>query len=167
MGGAHIVPPYDDAAVIAGQGTIALELLQVAIVSIAIVSLSIEGIARAPHHRAGTTAGAADARLTLSPTLILTLTSNPNPTPHPTTAGATAARQTLLLTTYYYLLQELPQLDAILVPVSGGGMLSGIAVAAKALKPTIRVIAVEPEGEPLGPNPNPDPNPNHNPDPNP
>ena len=28
MGGAHIVPPYEDAAVIAGQGTIALELLQ-------------------------------------------------------------------------------------------------------------------------------------------
>ena len=27
-GGAHIVPPYEDAAVIAGQGTIALELLQ-------------------------------------------------------------------------------------------------------------------------------------------
>ena len=73
MGGAHIVPPYDDPAVIAGQGTIAIELLE-----------------------------------------------------------------------------ELPQLDAILVPVSGGGMLSGIAVAARALKPSVRVIAVEPEGKGLG-----------------
>lgn len=73
MGGANIVPPYEDAAVISGQGTIGLELLQ-----------------------------------------------------------------------------ELPQLDAILVPTSGGGMLSGIALAARALKPTIRVIAVEPEGKQLG-----------------
>ncbi|OZJ03012.1 hypothetical protein BZG36_03976 [Bifiguratus adelaidae] len=36
------------------------------------------------------------------------------------------------------------QLDAIIVPVGGGGMLSGCAIAAKGLDPTIRVFAAEP-----------------------
>ena len=38
-------------------------------------------------------------------------------------------------------------LDAIVVPVSGGGMISGIAVAAKGLQPDIRIIGAEPLGE--------------------
>jgi len=44
------------------------------------------------------------------------------------------------------LLEDHPDLDIILCPVSGGGLLSGITVAAKSIKPTIRVIGVEPEG---------------------
>jgi serine racemase len=47
------------------------------------------------------------------------------------------------------LLQQVPSLDAILVPTSGGGMVTGIAVAATAIKPGIRVIAVEPRGKRL------------------
>jgi threonine dehydratase len=43
-------------------------------------------------------------------------------------------------------LQQVPQLEAIIVPISGGGMLSGVAVAAKALKPSIKVLAAEPVG---------------------
>lgn len=43
-------------------------------------------------------------------------------------------------------LEQVPELDAIIVPVSGGGMISGIAVAASALKPGIRIIAAEPCG---------------------
>lgn len=35
-------------------------------------------------------------------------------------------------------LEQVPDLDAILVPVSGGGMISGIAIAAKAIKPDIK-----------------------------
>jgi serine racemase len=35
-------------------------------------------------------------------------------------------------------LKQVPDLDAILVPVSGGGMTSGIAIAAKAIKPNIK-----------------------------
>ena len=35
-------------------------------------------------------------------------------------------------------LEQVPQLDAILVCVSGGGMAAGIGVAAKAIKPAIR-----------------------------
>jgi threonine dehydratase len=64
--GAAYVPPFDDAAVIAGQGTVALELLA-----------------------------------------------------------------------------ERPDLDAIVVPVGGGGLVSGIAVAAKGLKPGIEVLGVQ------------------------
>lgn len=44
------------------------------------------------------------------------------------------------------LLEEHPDLDLIVTPVSGGGLLSGIAVAAKHMKPRIRVIGAEPEG---------------------
>ncbi|MGH3355284.1 MAG: threonine ammonia-lyase [Nocardioidaceae bacterium] len=66
--GATMVPPYDDAAVIAGQGTVGLELVQ-----------------------------------------------------------------------------DLPGMAAVLVPVSGGGLISGVAAAVKAVSPTTRVVAVEPE----------------------
>lgn len=66
--GAVFIPPYDDAAIIAGQGTIGLEVV----------------------------ADAADVA-------------------------------------------------SIYVPVSGGGLVSGIAVAAKALRPDVRIVAVEPE----------------------
>jgi serine racemase len=47
------------------------------------------------------------------------------------------------------LMEQVPGLDAILVPVSGGGMITGIALAAKGLDPGVRVIAVEPEGKRL------------------
>ncbi len=42
------------------------------------------------------------------------------------------------------LLEEAPDLDVILCPVGGGGLLSGTAVAAKSLRPGIKVIGVEP-----------------------
>jgi threonine dehydratase len=44
------------------------------------------------------------------------------------------------------LLEQVPALDAIVVPIGGGGLVSGIAIAAKALRPAIRVIGVEPTG---------------------
>jgi threonine dehydratase len=43
------------------------------------------------------------------------------------------------------LLEEVRDLDALLVPVGGGGLLSGSAIAAKTLNPGIRVYGVEPE----------------------
>ncbi len=43
------------------------------------------------------------------------------------------------------LLADVPELDLLLVPVSGGGLLAGCATAAKALRPGIRVVGVEPE----------------------
>lgn len=44
------------------------------------------------------------------------------------------------------ILEELPDADAILVPIGGGGLISGIAAAAKLIKPDIKIIGVEPEG---------------------
>lgn len=43
------------------------------------------------------------------------------------------------------LLDEEPDLDIILAPVGGGGLLSGTAIAGKGMKPGIRVIGCEPE----------------------
>ncbi|MBM2616173.1 pyridoxal-phosphate dependent enzyme [Actinoplanes sp. LDG1-06] len=43
------------------------------------------------------------------------------------------------------LLEEVGDLDTILVPVGGGGLIAGSAVAAKGLQPGIRVTGVEPE----------------------
>jgi threonine dehydratase len=44
------------------------------------------------------------------------------------------------------LLEQVPDLDWLLLPVGGGGLASGVAVAAKALRPAIRLVAVEPAG---------------------
>jgi threonine dehydratase len=44
------------------------------------------------------------------------------------------------------LLEEVPDLDVVMAPVGGGGLLSGTALAASALSPETRVIGAEPEG---------------------
>ena len=44
------------------------------------------------------------------------------------------------------ILEELPDADIILVPIGGGGLIAGIACAAKKINPHIQVIGVEPEG---------------------
>jgi len=41
-------------------------------------------------------------------------------------------------------LEDFPHLDFIICPVGGGGLLSGTAIAAKSMRPEIKVIAVEP-----------------------
>jgi len=43
------------------------------------------------------------------------------------------------------IVEDLPDVGDVLVPVSGGGLISGIATAVKALAPTARIIGVEPE----------------------
>jgi threonine dehydratase len=43
------------------------------------------------------------------------------------------------------LLEDVPDLDVIMCPVGGGGLLSGTAIAAKSMRPQIKMIAVEPE----------------------
>jgi len=42
------------------------------------------------------------------------------------------------------LIEEVPDLDCVLAPCSGGGLFSGVATAAKAMKPKIRCFPVEP-----------------------
>jgi len=44
------------------------------------------------------------------------------------------------------LLEQVPDLDYLIIPVSGGGMLAGNAICGKALKPSLKLIAAEPVG---------------------
>jgi threonine dehydratase len=43
------------------------------------------------------------------------------------------------------ILEDLPDLDVVIAPVSGGGLISGVATAIKSARPEARVIGVEPE----------------------
>jgi threonine dehydratase len=43
-------------------------------------------------------------------------------------------------------LEDVPDLAVVVVPIAGGGLISGIAVAVKGLRPEARVVGVEPEG---------------------
>jgi threonine dehydratase len=43
------------------------------------------------------------------------------------------------------MLEDAPDLDTLVIPIGGGGLISGVATAAKALKPGIKVIGVEAE----------------------
>ncbi|MGF1570890.1 MAG: threonine/serine dehydratase [Nodosilinea sp.] len=46
------------------------------------------------------------------------------------------------------ILADLPQVDTLLVAIGGGGLISGVALAAKALKPTLKIVGIEPVGAP-------------------
>lgn len=43
------------------------------------------------------------------------------------------------------ILQQVPDVDAVLVPVGGAGLVAGVAMAIKTLKPAVKIIGVEPE----------------------
>ena len=45
----------------------------------------------------------------------------------------------------FEMLEDVPDLDTIVVPIGGGGIISGIAIAAKSIKPSLRMIGVEAE----------------------
>ncbi|GAA4226905.1 threonine dehydratase [Sagittula marina] len=42
------------------------------------------------------------------------------------------------------IIEDLPDVDTVIVPLGGGGLISGVATALKSLKPSVRVIAAEP-----------------------
>jgi threonine dehydratase len=46
------------------------------------------------------------------------------------------------------ILEQCPDVGTVVVPVGGGGMASGVAAAIKLSKPSVRIVAVEPEGAP-------------------
>jgi threonine dehydratase len=41
------------------------------------------------------------------------------------------------------ILKTVPELDTLVVPIGGGGLISGIAIAAKSIKPSLRILGVE------------------------
>jgi threonine dehydratase len=52
-------------------------------------------------------------------------------------------------TTGLEMLEDVPQLDTLVVPVGGGGLISGVAIAAKAVKPDIHIFGVQTELYPM------------------
>lgn len=46
------------------------------------------------------------------------------------------------------LAEQLPAFDAVIVPIGGGGLIAGVAVALKTLRPEVQIIGVEPERMP-------------------
>jgi threonine dehydratase len=46
------------------------------------------------------------------------------------------------------ILEDVPDADVIIVPVGGGGLIAGIGLAVKSLKPDVRIIGVEPKNAP-------------------
>lgn len=47
------------------------------------------------------------------------------------------------------IIETLPNVDTVIVPVGGGGLISGISIAIKSLKPTVQVIGVQSEASPV------------------
>ncbi|MGA9351961.1 MAG: threonine/serine dehydratase [Anaerolineae bacterium] len=46
------------------------------------------------------------------------------------------------------IMEDLPEAEALIVPIGGGGLIAGIAVAAKAMNPRVKIIGVQPEASP-------------------
>jgi len=46
------------------------------------------------------------------------------------------------------ILDAMPELDVILIAIGGGGLIAGMAMAIKSIRPSVRIIGVEPEGAP-------------------
>jgi threonine dehydratase len=46
------------------------------------------------------------------------------------------------------ILEDLPDVDVVLVAIGGGGLISGVSLTLKALKPSVKVIGIEPVGAP-------------------
>ncbi len=45
-------------------------------------------------------------------------------------------------------LDDLPDMDAIIIAIGGGGLISGVSTAIRALRPSVRIVGVEPTGSP-------------------
>ncbi|MBA3274046.1 MAG: threonine ammonia-lyase [Chthoniobacterales bacterium] len=46
------------------------------------------------------------------------------------------------------ILEDVPDVDAVIVPIGGGGLIAGVGLAIKSLKPSVRIIGVEPANAP-------------------
>ena len=43
------------------------------------------------------------------------------------------------------IVEQIPDLEAVIVPVGGGGLLAGVSLAVKTLRPNVKIVAVEAE----------------------
>lgn len=128
--GAHFVHPSEDPLVIAGQGTLALELYAQA------AAAGAEGqergeriVPRTEQGRAAAAAyPAAAARLGYSAAADASAAGGGAEAGVPSDASPP------------------PPLDVVIVPVGGGGMIGGVATALAALDPRVRVVGAEPAG---------------------
>lgn len=46
------------------------------------------------------------------------------------------------------IMEQCPEVDSVVVPIGGGGLISGISIAVKSMKPSAKIYGVEPEGAP-------------------
>ena len=46
------------------------------------------------------------------------------------------------------ILEDVPDVDAVIVPIGGGGLIAGVATAIKEIRPNVRIIGVEPKNAP-------------------
>ena len=46
------------------------------------------------------------------------------------------------------IVEQVPDVDVVVCPIGGGGLISGVATAVKSLKPDVRIYGIEPEGAP-------------------
>ena len=44
------------------------------------------------------------------------------------------------------IMEQVPEVEAVIIPVGGGGLLAGVALAMKTLQPSLKIYGVEPEG---------------------
>ena len=49
---------------------------------------------------------------------------------------------------YLTFLQDMPDVEAVVVPIGGGGLISGVAFAIKTLRPDVKVYGVQSSGAP-------------------
>lgn len=121
---ARFVHPSENPLVIAGQGTLALELL-------AQVAAACGGgplVPRTPEGRA-----AAEAYAEVAARLGIACAAEIDDAVLPGVGSGVG-------------LAPPPPLDVVIVPVGGGGMIGGVAVALRALDPRIRIVGAEPAG---------------------
>eukprot|EP00892_Ulva_mutabilis_P000894 jgi/Ulvmu1/10805/UM069_0041.1 len=114
-----LIPPYNHPHIVAGQGTVALELLQ----QVAHADFTLVGTPAPVTRRGSCTASA------------------------PAASGAAPGSMDEDAAAHGDGIEHDLSLHAVVVPVSGGGLISGIATAVKAKLPECKVIAAEPRGK--------------------
>eukprot|EP00057_Strongylocentrotus_purpuratus_P022571 XP_011677045.1 PREDICTED: serine racemase [Strongylocentrotus purpuratus] len=168
------VPAYDDYDVMAGQGTIGVEMCEqipdldaVLVMTsggglIAGIATAIKGIkpnvkvyAVEPEGKDLQRSLESGERMWVGPPRTLDTVADATPTQQvgqltwPIVRDLVEKQVFTVGTIGVEMCEQIPDLDAVLVMTSGGGLIAGIATAIKGIKPNVKVFAVEPEGKDL------------------